>query len=105
MITHQAQRGQVLVIFAGGLIALFAIAAIVVDLGFGFITRRMEQNVVDPGAIAAARWIPAVYDGTASVADMRRSACSVARQNGLFQAALTNDDCTVVDLIYSGEDE
>jgi len=94
MITHQAQRGQVLVIFAGGLIALFAIAAIVVDLGFGFITRRMEQNVVDPGAIAAARWIPAIYDGTATVGDMRRSACSVARQNGLFQAALTNDDCT-----------
>jgi hypothetical protein len=93
MTTNRAQRGQVLVIFAGGLIVLFAIAAVVVDLGFGFITRRMEQNVADPGAIAAARWIPAVYAGTATVADMRRSACSVARQNGLFQAATTNDDC------------
>jgi Flp pilus assembly protein TadG len=93
MNTRRGDRGQILVIFTGGLIVLFAIAAVVIDLGFAFITRRAEQNIADPGAIAAARWIPAANAGTASVADMRRTACSIARANGLFQAAATDDGC------------
>lgn len=75
------RRGQVLVIFAGGLIVLFGIAALVVDLGFTFITRRAEQNVADPAAIAAARFIRST-GGT--YADMKNAACFVAHQNGLF---------------------
>jgi hypothetical protein len=75
------QNGQVLVIFAGGLIVLFGIAALVVDLGFTFITRRAEQNVADPAAIAAARFIRST-GGT--YADMKNAACFVAHQNGLF---------------------
>jgi hypothetical protein len=73
--------GQVLVIFAGGLIVLFAIGALVIDLGFTFITRRAEQNVADPAAIAAARFIRST-GGT--YADMKNAACFVAHQNGLF---------------------
>ena len=42
------QRGQVLVIFAGGLVALMAIAAVVVDIGFVFIIHRHEQRVNGP---------------------------------------------------------
>src|SRR5438093_8933187 len=91
--THRAGRGQIIVIFAGGVIVLFGIAAIVTDLGFAFITRRMEQNIADPGAIAAARYIPAVYAGTATVADMGRAACAIARQNSLFGSATSNDGC------------
>jgi Flp pilus assembly protein TadG len=86
-------RGQILVVFAGGLVALLAVAALVIDLGFAFTSRRMEQNVADPAAIAAARLIPAANAGTATVNDMRRLACSVARQNGLFPSATTNDLC------------
>ena len=55
---HRLQRGQVLVIFAGGLLLLMAIAALVIDLGFVFMLRRHEQNAADPGAIAAARVHP-----------------------------------------------
>ena len=91
---HSRDRGQIIVIFAGGLVLLMGIAALVVDLGFTFMTRRMEQNVADPSAIAAARLIPAVNNGTSTVDDMRRTACSVARQNGLFSSALTDDGCT-----------
>jgi hypothetical protein len=67
--------------FAGGLVVLFGITALVVDLGFAFMTRRMEQNVADPAAIAAARFIKAP-GGTYN--DMKAAACNIAHQNGLF---------------------
>jgi hypothetical protein len=86
-------QGQILVIFAGGMLVLFGIAAIVTDLGFAFITRRMEQNIADPGAIAAARYIPAAYQGTATVTDMVHAACAIARQNGLFTSATSDAGC------------
>jgi Flp pilus assembly protein TadG len=91
---HSKDRGQVLVIFAGGLVLLMGVGALVVDLGFSFMTRRMEQNVADPAAIAAARWIPAAEAGSASITDMRMTACGVARQNGLFRNAPDNSSCT-----------
>jgi hypothetical protein len=95
MRTPNRHRGQVLVVFAGGLIALIAIGALVIDIGFAFMTRRMEQNVADPAAIAAARLIPAVNAGMATVdGDMRRSACAIARQNGLFRNASDDGGCT-----------
>ena len=76
------QRGQVLVIFAGGLLTLLVIAALVIDLGFVFMIRRAEQNAADPGAIAAARFIPA-----GDYAGMVSAACFYAQQNGFFSNA------------------
>jgi hypothetical protein len=81
-------HGQILVIFAGGLILLMGISALVIDLGFAFMTRRMEQNVADPAAIAAARFVPA-----ADRVSMRRAACATAKRNGLFQSATNDDQC------------
>ena len=89
---RRRERGQVLVIFAGGLLALLAIAAIVIDLGFVFMLRRMEQNVADPAAIAAARYIRA-NGGIPDVPKMRSVACLYARQNGLFPSAADNSGC------------
>lgn len=86
--------GQVLVMFVGGLVLLLGIGALVVDLGLAFMTRRMEQNIADPGAIAAARLIPAANSGTATVNDMRKVACAIARQNGLFRTATDDTGCT-----------
>jgi uncharacterized membrane protein len=54
---RRRSRGQVLVVFAGGLVTILAIGALVIDLGFAFMIRRAEQNAADPGAIAAARYI------------------------------------------------
>jgi len=85
------QRGQVLVIFAGGLIALMAIAALVVDLGFIFMIHRHEQNATDPGALAAARYIR--YPGPgADTTKMFNAACFYARQNGYFAHATDNSN-------------
>lgn len=96
--THRRPNGQVLVIFAGGLITLMVIAALVIDLGFAFMIRRDEQNAADPAAIAAARFIrtgPPIVSGgpgTPEPAKMRQAACFYAQQNGFFPGAGGNVD-------------
>ncbi len=98
-------RGQVLIIVAFGLFVLIAVAAIVVDLGFSWMLHREEQNAADPASLAAARWIPDMKetgDQTYGPLDpgqrtppglMWQEACAVARQNGFFAAATSNDGC------------
>lgn len=90
-------KGQVLIITAFALIVLLAIAAIVVDLGFSWMLHRKEQNAVDPGSLAAAKWInPTVDQGK-----MEAEACFYAQENGFFvgdancTAALGSDDLRV----------
>lgn len=80
MLPHDGRRGQILVIFAGGLIVMMLIAAMVIDLGFVFMAKRAAQNAADPGAIAAARFIRPTANTTA----MRAVACFYARENGFF---------------------
>jgi hypothetical protein len=75
--SRKGRQGQMLVIFAGSLVLIMAIAALVVDLGFVFMLRRQEQNAADPGAVAAARYIP-----TADTGQMWNAACFYAVQNG-----------------------
>jgi Putative Flp pilus-assembly TadE/G-like len=89
------ERGQILVVFAGGLVLVLAIAALVIDIGFTFLARRAEQNAADPGAIAAARYIRTGSGLTAEPTKMREAACFYAEQNGFFSAAAGNvDACT-----------
>jgi Putative Flp pilus-assembly TadE/G-like len=77
--------GQILVVFAGALVALLLIGALVVDLGFIFTMKRHEQNAADPGAVAAARFIQPTLDTSA----MWTAACFYAVENG-FQATRTD---------------
>ena len=87
--------GQILVIFAGGLVLMLLIAALVIDLGNVFLIRRAEQNAADPGAIAAARYIRTGVGSTAEPTKMRQAACLYAEQNGFFSGAAGNvDSCT-----------
>jgi Flp pilus assembly protein TadG len=89
------ERGQILVVFAGGLVLMLAIAALVIDIGFTFMIRRAEQNAADPGAIAAARYIRTGPGLTAEPTKMREAACFYAEQNGFFSGAGGNvDACT-----------
>jgi hypothetical protein len=86
---HQGQRGQILVLFAGGLVTILAIAALVIDLGNVFLIRRQEQNAADPGAVAAARHIRPTPDQTSMVA----AACFYAHQNGFFGGPTSTAAC------------
>jgi Flp pilus assembly protein TadG len=82
-------NGQVLVIFAGGLVLFMAIAALVIDLGFVFMKARHEQNAADPAALAAARYIRVPPSGTPDIPAMWTAACSYATANG-FAATRTD---------------
>jgi hypothetical protein len=90
---RRSHDGQILVIFAGGLITLLAIGALVIDLGFVFMIRRQEQDAADPGALAAARYIHSGAGGVAEPLLMRPAACFYARQNGYFPNATDNNGC------------
>lgn len=79
MPSRTESRGQVLVIAAGAMVVLIAIGAIVMDLGMSWMLRRQEQNAADPGALAAAQWVP-----SGNQAMMNTEACFYAQQNGFF---------------------
>ncbi|MEW5992558.1 MAG: pilus assembly protein TadG-related protein [Chloroflexota bacterium] len=84
LMVRQSQ-GQIIVVFAGGLVALLLIGALVVDIGFVFAMKRHEQDAADPGAVAAARYIYPTLDTSA----MWTAACFYAIENG-FQATRTD---------------
>jgi hypothetical protein len=50
-----SDRGQILVLFAGGLLAFLAMAGLVLDTGFAFFGRRDAQNVSDLASVAGTR--------------------------------------------------
>jgi hypothetical protein len=88
-----AERGQILVVFAGGLVAILLIAALVFDVGQNLLDRRAEQNAADAAALAGARQLPAayVYHGPCATAPGSMAAvqvaCEVAAENGYVDGA------------------
>jgi len=74
--TRRDERGQVLVLFAGGLVALLLIAALAFDVGSMLVQRRDEQNAADAAALAGARYV--LTDPVAA----ETAAREVARLNG-----------------------
>jgi hypothetical protein len=86
--SREAARGQILVIFAGGLVVMLLIAALVFDVGQNLLDRRTEQNVADAAALAGARFLPAAYTyhGPCSAAPAAMpavtTACDVAVASG-----------------------
>ncbi|HXI82039.1 MAG TPA: pilus assembly protein TadG-related protein [Verrucomicrobiae bacterium] len=83
------ERGQVLVLFAGGLVLFLAIAALVFDVGQNLLDRRTEQNVADASALAGARYVHGaayVYHGGCATAPggmpAVNMACEVASDSG-----------------------
>lgn len=74
------ERGQILVLFAGSLIALFTIAALVFDVGMMLVERRDQQNAADAGALAGARFV--LDSETTAKAAARR----IALENGFDDA-------------------
>lgn len=75
------QRGQVLVLFAGGLVTLLIIAALAFDVGMMLLERRDQQNAADAAALAGARFV------LTSTSDARTAASRIAQANGYDDAA------------------
>ena len=78
--SRSSERGQVLVLFAGGLIALLLVAALAFDVGMMLVERRDEQNAADAAALAGARHV--LTDEPAAEAAARQ----IAQMNGFDDA-------------------
>jgi hypothetical protein len=83
---QQGRRGNVLVLFALLVFVLFAVAALVIDLGLALTTRRQMQTAVDSAALEGLRGRddPALAKGQRDLA--RRQAA------GAVAAAVFDDD-------------
>jgi hypothetical protein len=74
------EHGQILVLFAGGLLALLLIAALAFDVGMMLVERRDEQDAADAAALAGARYV--LTDQAAATGAAR----DLARMNGYDDA-------------------
>lgn len=83
-----AERGQVLVLFAGGILALLVVAALAFDVGMMLVERRDEQNAADAAALAGARYLFDADCVTPSwtCTRARAAARNVALKNGFDDA-------------------
>jgi hypothetical protein len=90
---REARSGQILVLFAGGLVLMLLMAALVFDVGQNLLDRRTEQNAADAAALAGARHLPAAYTYHGGCAAAPSSmpavttACAVAADSGFVDGA------------------
>lgn len=101
-----AERGQFLVLFAGSLLVLFAIAALAFDVGMTLLERRTEQDAADAAALAGARYVgtSADFSGTCAGAAGNAAvtaACEIALANN-FDDAAANENVFVNIPAHSG---
>lgn len=86
------ERAQVLVLFAGGLVLVFLIAALAFDVGMTLLERRDQQNAADAASLAGARYVKtsANYSGTCPGPTVNlavKAACEIAVANDYDNAA------------------
>jgi Flp pilus assembly protein TadG len=89
-----AEEGVVLVLVAFMLTAMIAVAAIVIDLGQGYVTARRMQNAADAAALAATRALDRVKLGMELPAAVDSAARLIATANGSDDALVA---CIVTD--------
>lgn len=61
--SRERERGQVLVIVAGGAMALILLMGLVIDVGVATFNRRDGQNMSDLMSMAGAKYVADVYQG------------------------------------------
>jgi hypothetical protein len=72
----RASGGQILVIFAVGLVAIVAMTGLVIDGGSTFVQRRDQQNVADAAAMAAGYGYSMTFNTGAATSAARGTASS-----------------------------
>ena len=85
-LTRSRERGQVLVIVAGGITALLLLAGLVLDGGIAFFNRRDAQNLADVSALAGTKVVFDHYVDTTTTYDQQDVYDAVAR-------SLLNNGC------------
>ena len=61
------QKGAVMLMVAGGAVAIFGMLALAIDVGYMMTTRAELKNAADAGAMSANRELARVYDGLGNV--------------------------------------
>ena len=88
-----AARGQVFVIFAGGLVILLLATGLVIDGGMAFLNRREAQNIADLAALAGTKVVADHYtDGGRSGGDVYGAIAGSVSGNGCIAGGSTS--CT-----------
>lgn len=84
------EAGQILVLFAGGLVTLLIVAALAFDVGMMLVERRDQQNAADAAALAGARYVMTdAGDPCAATEDCPKAEAAarrIARENGFDDA-------------------
>lgn len=65
---RETQRGQIIVLFAGALIALLALCAVVIDVAWYWTSNLRIQRAADAAALAGVVWLPNKPGTAATVA-------------------------------------
>jgi uncharacterized membrane protein len=87
------ERGQILVIVAGGMIALLAIAALALEGGTLLLNRRDAQNGADLASIAGTREVALKYVDTATVR-VQSNVYSAVDKSLIANGCIAADGCT-----------
>jgi Flp pilus assembly protein TadG len=78
--TRRRSRGQVIVIFAGGMLAFMGLMAIVIDVSWYWANTLRVQRAADAAALAGVVWLPDNFSGAAPNA--QTTALAEAQKNG-----------------------
>ena len=97
---RKSESGQVMVLAAGAMILIIGVAALAVDLGFLYATRRNMQTAADAAAIAGSNALERQCGTTADCTCDSVKACSaagtdVAQLNGISASAPNSPTITV----------
>lgn len=87
-------RGTVLVIMSGGLIALMGALALSIDLGYFYVARNQLQNAVDAAALAGAQGLlaqPGVYTQNGQAVTLAKETAAMNRVDGQPVSLNTNE--------------
>lgn len=93
--SRDGERGQILVIVAGGAITLILLMGLVLDGGMAFFNRRDGQNTSDVMALAGTKFVTDVHRKlpTETIADTQADPSITTTYEALSRSAVAND-CT-----------
>jgi hypothetical protein len=104
------ERGQVLILVAFGIVGIFAIVALAIDGGNGYMNRRHAQNAADSAVLSAA--LAKVNNQDWHLAGMTRASENDFNNDGTTNTVTVNNppnasDCNPNDAVspYLGDDE
>ena len=84
---RRRSRGQVIVIFAGAMLAFMGLMAIVIDVSWYWANTLRVQRAADAAALAGVVWLPDNFSGAAPNA--QTTALAEAQKNGYIPGAGT----------------